>query len=137
MYGVVLWREEHRKHLSSQNVEDMKYSIDEKNSRVATKTCWEWCTIIGNTPLPQNKVTSWNIKILKSWRNDGKDIYIGVVPFDIYQNEEDGNSEKCGWYFNCCDSALYSGPPHYYKGKKHGPRKEKGDMYTQETVWVL
>ena len=43
-----------------------KYSVDEKNPRVATKiNSWNgdsYSTIIGNTPLPQNKVTSWSIK---------------------------------------------------------------------------
>ena len=43
-----------------------KYSVDVKNSRIATKRNNGWSTIIGNTPLPLNKVTSWTIKILKS-----------------------------------------------------------------------
>ena len=48
--------------------EDMEYSVDEKNSRIATKTndSSGWCTIIGNESLPQNKVTSWSVKILGS-----------------------------------------------------------------------
>ena len=70
-------------------------SVDEallvikENSRTATKTsgCLGWCTVIGNTPLPQNKVTSWSIKILKSWNDDGS-IFIGVAPFDRNQNED-------------------------------------------------
>ena len=100
----------------------------------ATKASgWGHCTIIGNTPLPHSKATSWNIKILKSNDNDGNGIYIGVAPFDINQNK-DYNYEKCGWYFGC----YYSGPPHNYKGKEHGPRKEKGRyVRTGDNVGVV
>ena len=42
------------------------YSVDEKNLRIATKTGYGDCTIIGGLSLPPNKVTSWNIKVLKS-----------------------------------------------------------------------
>ena len=45
-----------------------KYSVDEENHRIATKIGGDyvWCTIIGSTAPPPNKVTSWNIKVLKS-----------------------------------------------------------------------
>ena len=77
-----------------------KYSVDEKNPRVTTKINDSgWCTIIGNTHLPHNKVTSWNIKILKSRNSNRNSIYIGIAPSDINQNES--NYNKCGWYFNC------------------------------------
>ena len=48
--------------------EKMKYSVSVMNPRIVTKingSDW-YCTIIGNTPLPHNKLVSWNIKILKS-----------------------------------------------------------------------
>ena len=51
--------------------EDRKYSVNEKNPRVATKTNGWCCTIIESTPLPLNKVTSWSIKIMKSKDSDG------------------------------------------------------------------
>ena len=112
----------------------MKYSVDEKNPRVTTKINGNgWCTIIGNTPLPQNKVTSWSIKILKSENNNGGNICIGVAPSDINQNEG-WNYNKCGWYFHCGDSTLYSGPPHSYERKEYGQGKKKDNMFTQETV---
>ena len=88
---------------------------------------------------PQNKVTSWNIKILKSKDNNGSGIWIGVAPSNIDQNEG-YNYYECGWYFHCYYSGLWSGPPHNYNypRKEYGPRKEKKEnMYTQETVWVL
>ena len=62
-----IWKECH----NHANLE-MKYSVDEKNPRVVTKAGeGGYSTIIGNTSLPLNKVTSWSIKILKSRENDG------------------------------------------------------------------
>ena len=120
------------------------YSVDGNNQRVATKTnevndLWrsDYCTIIGSTPLPLNKVTSWSIKMLKSRNNDGGGIYIGVAPFDIDQNEE-SNHKKCGWYFHCYGSTLYSGPPHNYKDKEYGPRKRWGEyIHRGDSVGVV
>ena len=96
-----------------------------------------WCTIIGNGYFPFNEVTSWNIKILRSLKNDGEGIYIGVAPSNINQNE-DNNYNKCGWYFGCYYSTLYSGPPHSYSGKGYGPRKEDGQyVHTGDSVGVV
>ena len=93
------------------------------------------CTILGSTPLPLNKVTSWSIKILKSLKNDGKGIIIGVAPSDIDHNES--NRNKCGWYFECYNSKLCSGLPHKYEQKEYGPRKGEGQyVYTGDSVGV-
>ena len=115
-----------------------KYSVNEENPRIATKIDGSYyCTIIGNTPLPLNKVTSWSIKVLGSWENDGSGIYIGVAPFDIDQNEDE-NLNKSGWYFGCFYSALRSGPPHNYRNKEYGPRKEDGEyVYTGDSAGVV
>ena len=114
---------------------DRKYSVDKKNPRIATNIRGYYCTIIGNTPLPPNKVTSWCTKILKSEDNNGDGIYIGVAPSDINQNE---NWKKCGWYFYCCYSTLRSGPPHNYRGKEYGPRKGQGEyVHTGDSVGVV
>lgn len=101
--------------------EEMKYSVDKENPRIATKTWAEWSTVVGNTPLPLNKVTSWNIKVLKSVTDDGHRIEIGIAPFDVKQNE--CNYNNCGWYFDCGSSTLSSGPPHNYKNKEYGPKE--------------
>ena len=115
-----------------------KYSVGVKNPRIAAKIgYYEHCTVIGKTPLPLNKVTSWMIKVLNSEKNDGSYIFIGVAPSDIDQNGID-NSDKCGWYFNCYDSRLCSGPPQYYWNKKYGPRKEDGQyVHTGDSVGVV
>ena len=115
-----------------------KYSVDMKNPRIATNIGGHYyCTIIGNTSLPPNKVTSWSIKILKSKKNDGYRIYIGVAPSGIDQNER-CNYDKCGWYFYCYWSTLYSGPPHNYNMKDYGPRKDIGKyVHTGDSVGVV
>ena len=115
---------------------ERKYFVDEENPRIAAKiVSWECCTIIGNTPLPLDKVTSWNVKILKSENIDGGEICIGVAPSDIDQNED---YNKYGWYFGCYDSTLCSGPPHNYSWKEYGPRKEEGEyVHTGDTVGVV
>ena len=77
---------------------DRKYSVDEENPRIATMiNGGNWCTIIGNTPIPLNTVTSWSIRVLKSEDNDGNNINIGVAPTDIDQNE-DRNFERHGCF---------------------------------------
>ena len=118
--------------------EDSKYSVDEKDPRIATKIgADDYCTIIGNTPLPLNQVTSWSIRILESCNNDGGGIYIGVAPFDINQNEN-WNFDSCGWYFACWTSTLCSGPPHNYNKKEYGPREEDGEyVHTGDIVGVV
>ena len=120
-------------------VDKRKYSVDKENPRIATKIndSGYLCTIIGNTPLPPNKVTSWSIRILKSEDNDGGSIYIGVGPSDINQNEE-YNWTNCGWYFYCYLSELCPEPPHNYSGKEYGPRKMYGQyVHTGDSVGVM
>ena len=77
--------------------------------------------------------------MLKSRNNNGSGIIVGVAPSGIDQNEDE-NTEKCGWYFHCYESTLYSGPPHNYKypGKEDGPRKEDGEyVHTGDSVGVV
>ena len=113
---------------------EKKYSLGLFNTRVATKINEDMCcNIIGNAPVPREGVTSWDIKVLKSRKNNGYDIVVGIAPFDINQNGED-NYKRCGWYLNCYDSSLWSGPPHNYKRKEYGPRKENGDYVHKGSI---
>ena len=119
--------------------EERVYSVDGVSPMIMTFTGnGEWdCTVIGNTPLPLNNVTSWNIKILKSKSNDGFGVFVGVAPSNINQNK-DFNHRKCGWYLHCYDCSLRSGPPHNCKKKEYGPRKERGQyVHTGDSVGVV
>ena len=122
-----------------------RYFVDEKNPRIIGKKkdenviFWdESCSnAFGNKPIPLNKVTSWSIKILNSKDNDGYGICIGVAPSDIDRSDTYITAE-CGWYFDCYNSTLYSGPPHYYRGKAYGPRKGDGEyVHTGDSVGVV
>ena len=122
--------------------DNMRYALDGNNPRVATriddhgKNCWSFCTIVGDTPLPPSKLTSWDIKIAKSRYNNGHNICVGVAPADINRNDSK-NYEKCGWHFHCGGSELFSGPPHNYRAKPLGPRKENEKyVRTGDTISV-
>lgn len=118
-----------------------KYSVNGENPRIATKVGHDnWCssTIIGCSTIPPNRISSWNIKIRKSMNNNGSGICIGVAPYDIDQNTE--NQKKCGWYYNCWNSTLFSGPPHNYNliGKSYGPKKWFGkNIGTRDIIGVV
>ena len=123
-----------------------KYFVDEKNTGIVTKTknsvvftiCGHYSTIIGNTPLPPNKVTSWSIKVLRSSSNNGEFIYVGVAPSDINQNYGQNICDKYGWYFACFSASLWSGPPHNYRLKRYGPKKEDGEyVHRGDSVGVV
>lgn len=115
-----------------------EYVIDSQNARVATKndtgedddyaygySFTTYSTIAGNTALPRNGVTSWDIKIVKSWMNNARGVYVGVAPIDVSPIHNE-NFEKCGWYLDCYRSMLWSGPPHGLRGVAYGQRKMEG-----------
>ena len=125
-----------------------KYTVNMKNQRIVTKNGEDnvyigdpfetgECAIVGSVPIPVGKVSSWDIKVLKPGWSDGFGIYVGVAPFDI-DPKESNNCESCGWYLNCYESSLRSGPPHNYNRKDYGPRKKQG-MYVKakDTVGVV
>ena len=99
--------------------EGLRYYVDAKNPRIATRTGSDgrncFSAILGDTYLPLDKVSSWNINILKL-DISGEGVLTGVVPPD-----RDISSGLCGWFFNPCNLKLYSGTPHKYDGKTYGP----------------
>lgn len=110
---------------------DRKYNVDINRPRVAAKANGSSiCTVIGNASIPLNAVTSWVIKVVNTSGHGVAGVYVGVAPSDINQNEE-SNYNKCGWYLNCYNSTLRSGPPHKYSDKSYGPRKVKGGEYVR------
>ena len=114
---------------SADYIEDFsKYSVEESNPRAATMvtgTDYFYTTVLGNTAIPLDKVTSWSIKILRS-REDAFCIFIGVAPSDI-DVKNYNNWKCCGWYIGCYRFILCSGPPHNYKDIAYGPRKNPGE----------
>ena len=133
LFGASWWRE------CPNNIDwYKKYYVDKSNPRVATNSIgYGYCTVIANTPIPLGTMATWSIKILRSERDDGRDIYVGAAPSDIDQNISN-NHYNCGWYFYCYCSTLCSGPPHGSREKEYGPRKEDGEyVHTGDSVGVV
>lgn len=105
------------------------YSLDTKDPRIAKKTDGDskYCTIVGNTPIPTNEVSSWKVNTLRTL-NNGYCIYVGVAPEAIDQNGSEDNL-NCGWYLHLWESKLFSGPPHNFRGRPYGPSKGKAGEY--------
>ena len=94
-------------------------------------------TMLGNRPFAPNKVTSLGIKIKKAKKLDDNKLFAGVAPFDINQ-DDDRNTRNYGWYLDCCDLVLRSGPPHNYDYKEYGPFADysKHGKYVQKRAVI-
>ena len=121
------------------------YRLADGNPRIATKMnrshdivdYQNYATIIGSNALPLGRVLSWRVKILKSKKNNGKLVFVGVAPHDIDQNAK-LNYVKSGWYLYCGASTLWSGPPQNYDHVTYGPRKDYGGYVgTGDSVGVV
>lgn len=100
--------------------EGMKYCIDKTNPRIVTKVSDnDYGIIIGSAPIPFGDEVIWDVRLLKSKGNDAFDISIGVAPFDTDQDAGE-NFSKYGWYLDCYDSTLHSGPLHNRGYKVYG-----------------
>ena len=115
--------------------EEREYTLDEHSNRIASKADYVYhpSTVIGDRPLPLNSVVSWRIRVMKSTECFYK-INVGVAPSDIDQNDCGHNHRKCGWYYDCSGSALWSGPPHRYLYKPYGPKRVSRDRIAAGTV---
>ena len=107
--------------------DEMKFSITGDKNNIFTKTGKQGGfigTICINELDKSIEEHTWKIKILKT---NNKFIMIGVAPIDFDINLVD-NYKKCGWYFYCYDSTLYSGPPFNYSWKKSGLSKINNEI---------
>ena len=106
--------------------EERKYSLSGENNNILTKngTDCNWMGTICENKLDKYDEYKWKIKVLNS---NNKNIMVGVAPIDFDINSS--TFSNCGWYFSCCNSMFYSGPPHNYpiieKKKEKGGKKEK------------
>ena len=118
--------------------EDRRYAVSPANPRVATKTSYWNCTVVGDTALPAGRErVAWGIRIATSRNDNGSGVCVGVAPADIDQNT-DRNFEECGWYIDCYTSTLWSGLPQTLWNEEYGPRKGKGEyVKTGDVVGVV
>ena len=111
-----------------------QYSVPSENRNIARKINFDDdCTIILNTALIPCTVTHWGIKIRKSRDKNSRSICVGVAPLDIDQNVS-CNYNKCGWYYDCFSSSLFSGPPQNINGKAYGPKRSDGKYVKEEDI---
>ena len=95
--------------------ENKKYIIGKQlNTLTKIGKNEEWIGIICEEELKKDKKYRWKIRILNSY-NNLRYFKVGVSPIDFDINS---SSYNYGWYINCYDSTLDSGPPHNYKNKK-------------------
>ena len=91
-----------------------KYALSGENKNIITKTGTDsfWMGTLCENELDKSiEEHKWKIKILKT---QYKYIMVGVSPIDFDINSS--CYDTCGWYFYCCNSTLYSGPPFNYNG---------------------
>ena len=113
------------------------YTVGERSPRAVTKAKeGGFSTITGNVSLPLERVVSWNVRLLRT-KGNGSNVFVGVAPSDIDWGSDENNAPKCGWYFDCYESKLFSEPPHNFYDKEYEPRKGMENMSTQETVLAL
>ena len=117
---------------------DCTYFILGGGKRVASKNSANgFAVIIGSVALPKRGTTSWGIKCLKTFQDKSHEVYVGVRSVRLSPCDNI-NFENHGWFFNCYNSSLWSGPPHKYKRKYYGPIKELGEyVRTGDTVGVV
>ena len=98
---------------------ELRYTVDGPSRHVATKdgVYGYYSTVLCGSPLPPGVTTKWSVRILETWNGTGDNILVGAAPCDIDQNCS-FNYNKSGWYFNCGNMSLYSGPPQCYNSKK-------------------
>jgi hypothetical protein len=95
--------------------ENKKYEVigDKRNIVSKTGASGYWTGAICENKWQKSKIYKWKINILKSYSNCNY-IKVGVAPMDF---KVDSSSYNYGWYFDCSNSCLYSGPPNNYDGK--------------------
>ena len=99
--------------------EERKFFISGEKENIITKVGTDYCWMgtICEKKLDQSKEEHiWKIKILNTYNNN---IMIGIatIDFDINSSSYEISNNK-GWYFYCNNGTLYSGPPHYFQGKR-------------------
>ena len=99
------------------NIKDgNKYIVTGDNKNILTKlNSNNWVGTICQIELDKSiEEHKWKIKFLKTYN---KAIMVGVAPIDFDINST-CQFNSCGWFLNCYNSALNSGPPFNYRNFK-------------------
>ena len=95
--------------------ENKKYEVvgDKRNIITKVGASGYWTGVICDNELQKSKIYKWKINLLKSYSKCNY-FKIGVAPMDFKVGI---SSYNYGWYIDCSNSCLYSGPPNNYDGK--------------------
>lgn len=91
------------------------------------------CAVIGSVALPSNSVSAWGIHVAVSKKNDCSAVYVGVAPSDI-DLFDSKNYLKNGWFLNCFNFTLCSGPPQNVSFDRYMDTDKKGVMKVGDTI---
>ena len=126
------------------------YAVEGERGEVATFLGTDCAVVLYETPLTQNALNKWGIRVkhLPEGVTDARGIWIGVAPYDTDQSAGWRNLEKVGWYFWCGGSPtqklalqlgggmLFSGPPHNYKRRPYGKGIVRSFLQEDDVVHV-
>lgn len=103
---------------------ERQYQISGKDKNILTKTGKNgWVCIICENQLKELMEYKWKIKIINS---HNKNPTVGVAPIDYDFNDK--NPLFSGWFFNCYNSCLYSGPPQNFNQKETNFKKVSNEI---------
>ena len=74
---------------------------------------FNYISVLTENIFQKYRVYKWKIKIL---RTKNYEINVGIAPIDI--KFDSLRPFQKGWFYYCCDSNLYSGPPHNFAPEK-------------------
>ena len=101
--------------------EDKKYSLNETKNIVKKTGTDGWAGIGAESLHDISGIYEWTIQILNSKEQSNK-IFVGVAPADF---DIKSSTNKYGWYLDCSNSKLCSGPPQNYEEKETNLPKVK------------
>ena len=124
LFGMIYYNNFKFKQCPIDIEDNRKFIITGENQNILTKIGKNnYAGTICEYSLDKSKSHKWKIKILKAQYNQ---IMVGVAPIDF--DIKSSNHHTCGWYLNCYNSTLYSGPPHNYNGNRTNISKIENEI---------
>ena len=109
--------------------EDRKYEVSGEYQNILTKTGIDNKCMGSICENELNKFIEENIWIIRILKTKNYAIMVGVATIDFDINSASYESDKnYGWYYQCFDGTLYSGPPHNYRAEKTNLKKQKDEI---------
>ena len=118
-FGYIKYNQYRFRKSPSNIMKERKYEINGENENIVTKSQssseFHYSGVICENELEKDKINRWKIKILKTKEYN---IRIGITSTDFDFNSPMSDKKHSGWYYNCMDASLFSGPPNVLRGEK-------------------